>query len=54
MTLQTYFIKVLYEKTHSLNKSTTSKVSKYGVFSETGKYGPKKTSYLNTFHTVKF
>ena len=36
-------------------------VSKYGVFSgqdfpvfslDTGKYGPEKTPYLNTFHTV--
>ena len=38
------------------------KVSKYGVFSgpyfpafspNTGKYGPEKTSYLDTFHAVK-
>ena len=37
-------------------------VSKYGVFSgsyfsifspNTGKYGPEKTPYLNTFHAVK-
>ena len=38
------------------------KESKYGVFSgvyfpvfspNTGKYGPKKTTYLDTFHAVK-
>ena len=31
-----------------------SKVSKSGVFSgsNTGKYGPEKTSYLDTFHVV--
>ena len=31
------------------------KVSKYGVFSgpNTGKYGPEKSSYLNTFHVVE-
>ena len=30
------------------------KVSKYGVFygANTGKYGPEKTPYLNTFHAV--
>ena len=30
------------------------KVSKYGVFSgpNTGKYGPEKTPYLDTFHVV--
>ena len=41
--------------------STASKVCKYGVFSDpyfpvfspnTGKYGPEKTPYLDTFHTV--
>ena len=33
---------------------TAWKVSKYGVFSgpNTGKYGPKKTPYLDTFHAV--
>ena len=33
---------------------TASKVSKYGVFSgpNKGKYGPKKTPYLDTFHAV--
>ena len=39
----------------------TWKVSKYGVFSDpcfpvcspnTGKYGPEKTPYLDTFHAV--
>ena len=38
------------------------KVSKYGLFSgsyfpsfglDTGKYGPEKTPYLDTFHTVE-
>ena len=38
-----------------------SKVSKYGIFSgphfhvfspNTGKYGPKKTPYLDTFHAA--
>ena len=31
-----------------------SKVSKSGVFCgpNTGKYGPEKTSYLDTFHVV--
>ena len=31
-----------------------SKVSEYGIFSgpNTGKYGPEKTSYLDTFHEV--
>ena len=35
---------------------TVWKVSKYGFFSipNTGKYGPEKTSYLDTFHTVVF
>ena len=30
-------------------------MSKYGVFSglNTGKYGPEKTPYLDTFHAVK-
>ena len=41
---------------------TVRKVSKYGVFSgpyfpafglNTGKYGPEKTPYLNTFHAVR-
>ena len=41
--------------------SSAWKVSKYGVLSgpyfpvfglNTGKYGPEKTSYLNTFHAV--
>ena len=33
---------------------TAWKLSKYGVFSgpNTGKYGPKKTPYLDTFHAV--
>ena len=33
---------------------TAWKVSKYGVFfgPNTGKYGPQKTPYLDTFHTV--
>ena len=33
---------------------TAWKVSKYGFFSgpNTGKYGPEKTSYLDTFHAV--
>ena len=40
---------------------TTRKVSKYGVISRpyflvlglnTGKYGPEKTQYLDTFHAV--
>ena len=43
-------------------KGTAWKVSKYGVFSgpyfhvfglNTGKYGPEKTPYLGTFHTMK-
>ena len=31
-------------------------MSKYGVFSglNTGKYGPEKTPYLDTFHTVSW
>ena len=42
--------------------STAGKVFKYGVFSgpyfpvfglNTGKYGPEKTSYLDTFHAVR-
>ena len=35
---------------------TAWKVSKYGVFSDpnTGKYGPEKTPYLDTFHAVIF
>ena len=35
---------------------TAWKVSKYGVFSgpNTGKYGPEKTPYLDTFHAVRF
>ena len=34
----------------------TWKVSKYGVFSSlnTGKYGPEKTPYLDTFHAMKY
>ena len=38
----------------SLNSYTSSKVSKYGVFSgpNTKKYGPEKTPYLDTFHAV--
>ena len=34
--------------------NTASKVSKSEVFSgpNTGKYGPEKTSYLDTFHVV--
>ena len=41
--------------------NTVWKVSKYGVFSgpyfpafglNTGKYGPEKTAYLDTFYTV--
>ena len=32
---------------------TARKVSKYGVFSpNTGKYGPEKPPYLDTFHAV--
>ena len=33
---------------------TAWKVSKYGIFSgpNTGKYGPEKTPYLDTFHAV--
>ena len=33
---------------------TAWKVSKYGVFlaPNAGKYGPEKTSYLNTFHAM--
>ena len=36
--------------------STAIKVSKYGVFSgpNTEKYEPKKTLYMDTFHTVIF
>ena len=43
-------------------KNTAWKMSKYGVFSgpyypvfgiNTGKYGPEKAPYLNTFHAVK-
>ena len=35
---------------------TTWKVSIYGVFSgsNTGKYGPEKTTYLDTFHAVVY
>ena len=35
--------------------NNTLKVSKYGVFSgpNTGKYGPEKTPYLDTFHAAK-
>ena len=35
-------------------KFTVQKMSKYGVFSvtNTGKYGPEKTPYLDTFQTV--
>ena len=37
-----------------LNKFTAWKVSKYEVFSgpNTGKHGPEKTPYLDTFHAV--
>ena len=37
-----------------LKADTAWKVSKYGVFSgpNTGKYGPEKTLYLDTFHAV--
>ena len=43
--------------------ATAWKVFKYGVFSgpyftvfglNTGKYGPEKTPYFNTFHAVSF
>ena len=43
--------------------NTVWKVSKYGIFSgpcfavfglDTGKYGPEKTTYLDTFHAVKW
>ena len=45
----------------NLQMMTAGKVSKYGVFSgpyfpvfgmNTGKYGPDKTPYLDTFHAV--
>ena len=41
-----------------MSRYTARKMSKYGVFSgpyfpSTGKYGPKKTPYLDTFHAVK-
>ena len=49
-------------KYHSSNVYLTAgKVSKYGVFSgphfhifglNTGKYGPEKKTYLDSFHTV--
>ena len=45
-----------------MGRTTLSKVSKYGVFlvrilfyffsSNTGKYGPEKTPYLDKFHSV--
>ena len=36
--------------------NTAGKMSKYGVFSgpNTGKYGPEKTPYLNTFHAMEY
>ena len=38
----------------SLITSTAFKVSKYGIFSgpNTGKYGPEKAPYWDTFHAV--
>ena len=45
----------------NLQMMTAGKVSKYGVFSgpyfpvfglNTGKHGPEKTPYLDTFHAV--
>ena len=38
----------------SLITSAAFKVSKYGVFScpNTGKYGPEKTPFWDTFHAV--
>ena len=46
----------------SVMKDTAWKVSKYGVFSglyfpvfrpNTGKYGPEKTLYMNTFRAIR-
>ena len=52
----------LYSVINVYRKITTWKVSKYRIFSgpyfpvfilNTGKYGPEKTPYLNTFYAVK-
>ena len=51
-----------YASNYKLTQQHCVKVSKYGVFSgpycpvfslKTGKYGPKKTPHLDTFHTVQ-
>ena len=63
--LDRHFVKVLnitYNFTY-FKTNTAWKVSKYGVFSgpyfpafglNTGKYGPEKTPYLDTFHAVYY
>ena len=48
-----YSVRLKHDKT-VLDKTAAWKMSKYVVFSgpNTGKYGPEKTPYFDTFHAV--